>query len=74
MTPSQMASGHGIQNDPLKDAAFPRWIIMESRWNKNWLSLGSPEISVIWRPIADKNFKLSSSIGPMVSTATGQNI
>ena len=54
--------------------ALKRWMRTESRWNKNLVSLSSPDWVESLRPSLDKNAHPDALIGPSDSTAIGWNM
>jgi len=56
---------------PTTLAAFPRWMAILRRWNRNWVDHGSSAATAMRRPMSRKNVAASSPRAPNVSTASG---
>ena len=61
-------------NVPSTQMALQRWLAMEMRWNRNDVSLLSPEVADKRLPSLDRNWTPFTQIGPKVSKASGQNM
>ena len=60
--------------DDVIDKAFPLWIAMLSLCFNHWVSLLSPDFSVICFPISYTMFLVEGPNAPDVSIATGSNL
>ena len=56
------------------DGILQRWMAMEMRWNRNEVSLLSPEVADKRLPSLDRNWTPFTQIGPKVSKASGQKM
>jgi len=54
-------------------AAFMRWLMIDIRWNKKEVSLGSPDLFVRCFPMVHMKSTPALLIGPSDSTAMGTN-
>ena len=74
ITQPAMPSAAGIAGRvPSTQMALQRWMVMEMRWNRNDVSLLSPELADKRLPSLDRNWNPLTQIGPKVSKARGQN-
>ena len=61
-------------NVPSTQMALQRWMAMEMRWNRNDVSLLSPEVADKRLPSLDKNWTPFTQMGPNVSIASEQKM
>ena len=62
------------ENVPSTQMALQRWMAMEMRWNRNDVSLLSPEVADKRLPSLDRKWTPFTQIGPKVSKARGQKL
>jgi len=65
---------YSVSNVLRKAIAFPLWSAIDSRWNRNTVSLVSPVTAAMCLPSSSRSSTESWFHAPAVSTATGKNV